>query len=541
MNLGGFETNEIESIISEYMIIPDKKYIENDDDKFGKVKKEYESCYKEILEKNNETYKELLSIGNKTFRDVRDILYEYCKGKKYILILDREKYYSVPEMAYEILLYCYNAKEVAIDLTELIYKKIKHPFINCKNTMENEEFIIDVNVRSMIKIFSLAPGDASKVKKFDIATISDKMYRECYMMPPEWELIGLYDNEIYESENLALLKDADEYLEIKVKEAKLRYDKHVEYIKKEYDKTIKGGLVFEILSNVMGNVVANLLVGSAFTKITKGGDKSYGEESSDNFKKHGKEIKKINGGVEKHNEYYYGNIKYGGLIDRPCLKQSKSLIDQIKIAIVHDWLYTQNDVILFGTWAMDLWKYGRDKLCINNDRIQLFARRGSTWIFNSLQNFIRDTFGKYNLSLGDEHNVELPDEYRLKRTGIKIITMGIHGLEEFLIIEYFNMLDYAAIPVVKLEKYYLPCKEILLKFFFIQLWSIFNIYHSKSISTNKYLMLVSNIWNHIEKIRESFPDPNFMMGYNIPYVEYRKYLALKSKKISAYFPFSNAH
>jgi len=135
------------------------------------------------------------------------------------------------------------------------------------------------------------------------------------------------------------------------------------------------------------------------------------------------------------------------------------------------------------------------------------------------------------------HNIELPDEYRLKNVNIKIVLKGPRGNEEFLLVEYFSMLDYSAIPCIQIEKYYLPCKEILLKFFFIELWVIFNIYHSKNISNTKYINHVNKVWESITNVKDSFPEPEYIIGYNIPYVEYRKYLALRSIKLPDYRPY----
>ena len=514
---------ELRNEIEDFIIVPDKTLLEEEKQNYDEITKKHKQLYDKIIAQNTPIYRKVLLSANETFRKVREATYAFCREKKNILILDREKFMTLPELSYELSLYCYNSFKVAINLTNALYDLLQHPFVSCKTIVEREEFSIDINGRTMIRIYSLAPGAASKSKDYIIKTVAPyKLYdfEGVSNVPPEIELIILLENLIYAEKSVSLLSSEDDYIGRLIMETIERYKKHIEEVRT--DK-------FIIPSHHHDHHAKKI-------QITKGGTGDPTENSDDDSTENLNETLQSEEKYKPNSEEVFCP-KYGGTILKSCKDGAKDFMNQLKIMIIYDWLFEQKDVVLFGSWAVLLKRYGRDKLCFNNDRIQVLCMQNAEWLKSSLQTFIEENLGRHELILSEQYNMELPDEYRLKRHSIKIVVPGTRGGEERILIETFNMLDYAAVPVAELDGYYLLCKELELKYLLVDLWMFFNIFNTGNVSKEKYLNYVENILKNIIHVMEKYPPVTHILGYNVPYVEYRKFIMIEGKKHFPYFPY----
>jgi hypothetical protein len=511
---------ELKNEIEDFIIVPGEDFLEDEKQNYSEIGSKHNKIYDKIIEQNTPIYKKVLSEINETYRKVRSATYEFCKDKKNILILDREKFMTVPELSYEMILYCYNSFKVSVNLTNILQQLLNHPFVSCKTIVEREEFSIDINGRTMVRIYSLAPGSQSKMKDYTIKIVAPyKLYdfEGVSNVPPEIELIILLENLIYAEKSVSLLASEDDYISRLIMETVSRYKKHVEEVKfdkykiihnyEKNDKQKKGGNLTELEEN----------------KNDQNGQDANGQDAN------GQDANGQNG------ESYCP--KYGGMILKSCKDGAKDFMNQLKIMIIYDWLFSQKDVILLGSWAIMLKRFGRDKLCFNNDRIQVLCMQNVEWLKSSLTTFIEENLGKHELILSSQYNMELPDEYRLRRHSIKIVVPGTKGGEERILIETFNMLDYAAVPVAELDGYFLLCKELELKYLLVDLWMFFNIYNTGSVSKEKYLNYIENILKNVIHTMEKYPPITHVLGYNVPYIEYRKFIMIEGKKHFPYFPY----
>lgn len=541
---------ELRNEIEGFIIVPNKDLLEDEKQNYEDIGKKHKQIYDKIITQNTPIYRKVLTEANETFRKVREATYAFCRDKKNILILDREKFMTLPELSYELALYSYNSFKVAINLTNSLYDLLQHPFVSCKTVVEREEFSIDINGRTMIRIYSLTPGAASKSKDYAIKIVAPyKLYdfEGVSNVPPEIELIILLENLIYAEKSVSLLSSEDDYIGRLIMETIERYKKHIEEVRENkfliqnhhhhndhHAKKIqpkKGGKGDrESEGNREGEDEESGNESESDSESDRDRDReSEGDRDreSDNENKFPKD--------ESTDEVYCP--KYGGTILKSCKDGAKDFMNQLKIMIIYDWLFEQKDVILFGSWAVLLKRYGREKLCFNNDRIQVLCMQNAEWLKSSLQTFIEENLGKHELILSDQYNMELPDEYRLKRHSIKIVVPGTKGGEERILIETFNMLDYAAVPVAELDGYYLLCKELELKYLLVDLWMFFNIFNTGNVSKEKYLNYIENILKNIIHVMEKYPPVTHVLGYNVPYVEYRKFIMIEGKKHFPYFPY----
>lgn len=470
--------DEVKDKINSFLIIPDNAFLEKEKKEYNDTELLVKDKFALILKTNEAAMNVSLAEANKLFIEVRKLTYQFCEGKANILMLDRQKFSHLPSMAYELNIFCNNAFRVAVGLTNHIYDAIKHPFVSCKTVIEYEEFSIDINGRSMIKISALSRDEKRKYGDIPVRIIEpysiDYDLPRILHLPPEIELILLLENAIYGDNPLAILKSEDDYIKFLFVTALDRYSKHIDSVKAKDDKATDDKTKDDVISR---------------------------------------------------------EVKHGGAILRNCKDANRDKLNQIKLLIVRDWLHEQIDTVILGSWAFMIIEKSRDKLCFSNDRIQFISHKTNADLFASIKKFVEQHFD-YKISLSCEYPIEIPNEHRLKRCSIKTEIDG----HSYVIADLYSMLRYSAVTVRRCEQYFVLCKELLLKFMFIDLWIFLSAYKSQKISDERYIMFVENILNNTKKLLATDFSVDFIIGFSTPYVEYHKFSMLEAEKHLPYVP-----
>ena len=470
----------IKETIAQYIILPEKK--EKD-----KLDKQNAEIYDEIFEVNQPIYNSILKEANHLFLEIREIVKQFVEKHPNTMLLDLTDELKLPAMNYSVVVYCYNPYRVAVMITNAIYEKIKHPMLTCRTIVEHEEFAIDITGRTFIKVYSLAPGENSKKSSYAIKSLQNDR-----IMPPEWEIINLLENAVYGEEDLAV-DDVEKYIKKRFDLAIERYKKHLDKIHDDNINSDKIGgkeqYYFPNTKEYLGGVTNKKTKFSMFGKSTS---------------------KNIEGSHEKS-----------------CKESSKSLADQIKLMLIYD-VFKSEDYVLFGTWAHAILKT-KGKPCVNSDRIQLSSRKSPAEIAKIIQDFINQKIGKYEVSIGKVFPIELPEEYRLKKVSIKVL---LPSLGEVAIVEWISPLQYSAVPVIKLD-WQIAAKELLQRYAFIDMFVMYNVFITNNVSKEKYLLQQRKLLSLLEDV--DFENTH-IVGYHTPYVEYRKFHMLDSKKFIPYKP-----
>lgn len=470
------DKNTVKETIAQYITLPEKK--EKDP-----LDKENAEIYEKLFQANKATYSEVLEKANHLFLEIREIVREFVNKHANAMLLDLTDELRLPAMNYTVTVYCYNPYRVATMLTNQIYEKIQHPMLSCRTIVEHEEFSIDVTGRSFVKVFSLAPGESSKKSSFAIKSLQNDR-----IMPAEWEIINLLENSVYGEEDLAV-DDPDAYIKKRYDEAIQRYKKHLDKIHDQYVLPINS------------------------------------QNHTLNAEKSG----------SKETKFYYPNVheSISGGREKTCKESSKSLVDQIKLMLIYD-VFQNEDFVLFGTWAHAILRT-KGKPCINQDRIQLSYRKGPAELTSLIQKFVNEKIGKYTVVMGKIYPIELPEEYRLKKATIKVV---LPSVGEVSLVEWISPLQYSTVPVslVTNEKqtWQIACKELLQRYAFIDMFIMFNVYQTNNVSKEKYLQQQRKLLAILED--QELGEPTSMVGYHTPYLEYRKFYMLESKKFTPYQP-----
>jgi hypothetical protein len=201
--------------------------------------------------------------------------------------------------------------------------------------------------------------------------------------------------------------------------------------------------------------------------------------------------------------------------------------------LIYD-VFQNEDFVLFGTWAHAILRT-KGKPCINQDRIQLSYRKGPAELTSLIQKFVNEKIGKYTVVMGKIYPIELPEEYRLKKATIKVV---LPSVGEVSLVEWISPLQYSTIPVslVANEKqaWQIACRELLQRYAFIDMFIMFNVYQTNNVSKEKYLQQQRKLLAILED--QELGEPTNMVGYHTPYLEYRKFYMLESKKFTPYQP-----
>ena len=135
------------------------------------------------------------------YRSDRDVILEsvknYLKNNREVLISSKVKLIDGLDIEYTTVLCCNNAFKHANNLTNWIYEKNKDlPYINTvqmRTIVEKEEFKIDYNTKTIFHLMPLAPYDPDKSHWNYTRAITPLEIDQQRYLPPEIELIDLYN------------------------------------------------------------------------------------------------------------------------------------------------------------------------------------------------------------------------------------------------------------------------------------------------------------------------------------------------------------
>jgi hypothetical protein len=158
----------------------------------------------------------------------------------------------------------------------------------------------------------------------------------------------------------------------------------------------------------------------------------------------------------------------GFLGAKSCKDLKKELLEQMKLAIVSDFIYDNEDVILIGAWAYDYYKLGKKQLCANKEKIQVLYAGDPADLVRELQKFVSD-ITKFKITI-KEQELHIPKDFRTTRYTCYINVAGDKAPVEKPFMDIFNCLNFELVPCVVHDKINIATRPVLLRFMFIDLW-----------------------------------------------------------------------
>lgn len=150
---------------------------------------------------------------------------EYLKNNKEILISNKSILTESLDVEYMISLYCNNPFRHANNLTNWLFEKNKNlPYVNTfqmRTIVEKEEFKIDYNTKTIIHIMALAPYNPEKSQWNYTKAILPVEIDNLRYIPPEIELIDLYNQIVVNGESKQLLEVENKLFALTTKRYKL--------------------------------------------------------------------------------------------------------------------------------------------------------------------------------------------------------------------------------------------------------------------------------------------------------------------------------
>lgn len=134
---------------------------------------------------------------------------EYFRNNKDVLISSKVKLIDTLDTEFTVTLCCNNVFKHANNLTNWIFEKNKNlPYINTiqmRTIVEKEEFKIDYNTKTILHLMALAPYDPDKSHWNYTKAIVPVEIDKLRYLPPEIELIDLYNQLCVNGESKQLL------------------------------------------------------------------------------------------------------------------------------------------------------------------------------------------------------------------------------------------------------------------------------------------------------------------------------------------------
>lgn len=209
-------------------------------------------------------------------------------------------------------------------------------------------------------------------------------------------------------------------------------------------------------------------------------------------------------------ERYKSHIKtVGGNI---CENKMKDIVFQIKLSIIDKVFKDNSEIAIVGQWAY-LCYYGHK--CINYSRVQIISSNDFESIYFKVNEHVNKYYSNYSITVSESRKVKIPGEFNLSTRSIKISSDG----NSHQLIEYINICNYKVIPVVNYDGILLGCKMFNEAVLFYELWVLFNIYSSESISDKKYINANENCLNYINS---EFLEADGLLGYFLDEIEIYK-------------------
>lgn len=461
-------------------------------------------------------------------------------------------------------IYCYNPFKIANDISNMLYKKFNIPTVNMRTIVEHEEIFIDYLHRGTFHLFNIVSG-VNRV--YTIHTVSNLLGKiperllesaavcpavDCadivwYAYPPELQIIDMYS-------------DPD-----------IPFDEREEKI-------------FTEVTNAYMYQIRNAVEQDPDSRKRKGGN----ESSSGVYQ-----------WPIPESQFYEDAVIWGGaysaMSGKSCKEKKMDIIFQMKMTLVDKLIRGNKNIALFGKWADSIQRYGMKVPCVIPDRLQLVSPLGFAYVQYEIRQCIHKYFGRYEFDISSDHAMKIPKEYRMRSKMVKVRMPKEKS--DFILWEYFNTLEYSALPcVVKVRDadvngdrdtigdnqaddtmedtlayagtgdmvvyaadmedsaevkgsaavdgmidsasidWIVLDRATILKYIFVELWSLFNIYSTEAISIRKYRGMSMDLISIAQSVRKSYPAYNAVIGTNLPVEEQKKSENLGVKFTQNYSP-----
>jgi hypothetical protein len=360
-------------------------------------------------------------------------------------------------------------------------------FLNLKTLTKNEEFSIEYNNRTIVKLYTLQKyGKEEKIRVINAVvpyTINNINY-----IPPEIEIIDVYQKIYNGNQQYSIFEDI---LFKKIKNTN-QYTGGVdnnEYGQHKHGQNKHG-------QNKHGQ--------------NKHGQHKHGQHKRGQHKRgqHKRGQHKIHNNMSsdiKHSlssSYYEDDIEYDSDDDnkpKTCYEKKKDMLEAIKISFIKDFLRGRKDIMLIGANAYN-WYVNGDNFCPNFDRLQIISNLTSLEIRNEINRFINDIEQKFKLSHGEELDLMIPKDFRTKRQVFSISIKTEKGMKIKPFIEYFNSAQFDIIPGMIKDDVLLGQKYVILRFLFIDLWIAKYVFITGNITEELYNKRIIRIWEVIKGV-----------------------------------------
>jgi hypothetical protein len=389
--------------------------------------------------------------------------------------------------------FCSNPYGFSLSVANRLFTELKNPTINLRTIVEYEEFWIDYGLRPTVHVFAFLPNSADTGDRNakSIKLIRPYCIRDVTYIPPEIALISLYDGYCITHEEI----NDRNLFHMAIK----RYKAHLAEL-------LQGGTSPEFRK-----------VAADMNAIKTSGENIPDDDLYAALSTSGRIVERI---VEHQKKTGGGMCGY-----KSCGDKKKDLIFQIKVDIVQRLKHSA----LLGSWAVETHT-------INHDRVQIMSPRGLTYVMGE----IRDVLKNYSMTAEAErtHATCVPKELRLTTTYIKLADQQ---QKKYVIVEYLNTMEYQPMAIVykklAIGSVYTLDKFGLLKYIFVNLYTLNTVRSSGSVDISRYIHMVHNMCMMAVKIRKSSADTDGLMGVLVPFAEYRKVTALDSVKHASYAPY----
>ena len=502
-----------ESIAVDFKDIKDKLSKINDDLLYGKLDSNNDNYqeYEELFKNKDEIY---INNTQQIFSDIKNNMYnvifkERNQYKKIYNIVEDyiiknkllvSNLYKISEIEknidslfdYYYIVYCEISLIHANNIINNIYEYLKKEadeqksdntidlfnadkpstaikFLNLKTLNKNEEFSIEYNNKTIVKLYTLQKYNKEDKIRVLTAIVPD-IIKDINYMPAEIEIIDVFQK-IYNGNQQYML--FDDILFKKIKKSNqytggnnYRGNKHRDNKHRRYrDKNNKPNQPYTPAQPYKPNNssdIKNSLTSSYYEDDIK--DDS--DESDD----------------EK---------------PKSCYEKKKDILEAIKVAFIKDFLRGRKDIMLIGANAYN-WYVNGNNFCPNYDRLQIITNLSSEEIRKEINKFIGDLRQKFKLSHGEELDLMIPKDFRTKRQVFSIAIKTEKGMKIKPFLEYFNPAQFDIIPGMFKDEVLLGQKYVILRFLFIDMWIAKYVFMTGNITEDLYRKRLSRLWEVID-------------------------------------------
>jgi len=171
-------------------------------------------------------------------------------------------------------------------------------------------------------------------------------------------------------------------------------------------------------------------------------------------------------------------------------------INIIKKDIVLNYLVGNPDIVLIGDWAV---KYkNHDTEAISESKISIICGTDSKIILKQLNNLMN---GKYKFSMF-KHSSHIPSDNVMEIHTIYIVLNKL----KINLLTIYNESAYNIIPAINYKDINIGTKWVLLRFLFIDFWTIRVIYYNNFINKKTYTYQLNLLWETITTVHNSIDD-----------------------------------